>query len=281
MIASSAFVLAALTMTGIYMKRDVEENTDEGYVVDFTALENNVNDKLGEIADNSVGIKEDMTAKNVTTDDLDYQPMPLEGEIPISEQVGSADVEIPGVTDGLAKAGDEQEDSGEDGSPKPNDAEAVEEERAASGNNMVVAQELHFSKEEGLTRPVNGEILLPYSMDAGIYFATLAQYKYNPAVVYSAQTGTLVAACAQARVADIYDDAKLGCVVVLDLGDGYQAVYGQMDNLKVAAGDYVEAGEILGEVGNPTKYYIVEGSNLYFGLTRDGEAVNPEVLMSE
>lgn len=268
MLASSAFVLAALTMTGIYMKQDAKENTDEGYTVDFTALENNVNDKLEQIADN--GTQGDLTAQNVTTDDLDYQPMPLEGDIPITEQVGSGDVEIPGLTDGMAKAEDARE----------NTQVGETQDRPASGANMVVAQELHFSEEEGLTRPVSGEVLLPYSMDAGVYFATLDQYKYNPAVVYSAEVGTSVAACAQARVADIYEDARLGCVAVLDLGDGYQAIYGQLGSLQVSAGDYVEAGEILGTVGNPTKYYIVEGSNLYFGLTRDGEAVDPEALMN-
>ena len=39
MIASSAFVLTALTLTGIYMKEGKVESKDEGYTVDFSALE--------------------------------------------------------------------------------------------------------------------------------------------------------------------------------------------------------------------------------------------------
>ena len=35
MIASSAFVLAALTMTGIYMKSNQEESQDDGYAIDL------------------------------------------------------------------------------------------------------------------------------------------------------------------------------------------------------------------------------------------------------
>lgn len=49
MLASSAFVLAALTMTGVYMKGQNVESKDDGYTLDFTALENNADDKSGNI----------------------------------------------------------------------------------------------------------------------------------------------------------------------------------------------------------------------------------------
>lgn len=34
MIASSAFVMAALTMTGVYMKENSAQNQDDGYSID-------------------------------------------------------------------------------------------------------------------------------------------------------------------------------------------------------------------------------------------------------
>ena len=66
-----------------------------------------------------------------------------------------------------------------------------------------------------------------------------------------------------------------GCTVTVDLGDGYEAVYGQLKELNFAKGDYVEAGHVLGYVGEPTKYFTVEGSNLYFELDKDGTPVDP------
>lgn len=59
-----------------------------------------------------------------------------------------------------------------------------------------------------------------------------------------------------------------GCTVTVDLGDGYEAVYGQLKELNFAKGDYVEAGHVLGYVGEPTKYFTVEGSNLYLNLIK-------------
>lgn len=66
-----------------------------------------------------------------------------------------------------------------------------------------------------------------------------------------------------------------GCTVTEDLGDGYLAVYGQLKEPEFAVGDYVEAGHVIGYVTEPTKYYSVEGSNLYFELRKDGVPVDP------
>ena len=35
--------------------------------------------------------------------------------------------------------------------------------------------------------PVSGDVLIDYSMDGAVYFPTLEVYKYNPAVILSAQ----------------------------------------------------------------------------------------------
>ena len=41
---------------------------------------------------------------------------------------------------------------------------------------------LSFSEDSNLVWPVNGTVLMSYSMDKTIYFSTLDQYKYNPAL---------------------------------------------------------------------------------------------------
>lgn len=68
---------------------------------------------------------------------------------------------------------------------------------------------------------------------------------------------------------------RQGCTVVQDLGDGYTATYGQLANLTCSEGDVLEAGETLGTVGKATRYYTVEGTNVYFAMEQDGKPVNP------
>ena len=114
-----------------------------------------------------------------------------------------------------------------------------------------------------------------YSMDQTVFFQTLEQYKYNPAVVISGEVGTEVRSAADGTVASIREDAQTGTTVVMDLGGGYQAVYGQLGDVAVSEGSYVARDTVLGYISEPTKYYTVEGSNLYFQVTKDGEPVDP------
>ena len=63
--------------------------------------------------------------------------------------------------------------------------------------------------------------------------------------------------------------------LTMELGNGYEAIYGQLADLTVEEGDTIEAGTLIGYVGEPTKYYTLEGSNLYFQLLKDDDPVNP------
>ena len=69
--------------------------------------------------------------------------------------------------------------------------------------------------------------------------------------------------------------AETGQTVTIGLGDSYQAIYGQLKELEVSAGDYVSQGDTIGYLAEPTKYYSVEGANLYFAMTKEGKPVNP------
>ncbi len=135
--------------------------------------------------------------------------------------------------------------------------------------------EFHFNAVEDLTWPLQGNVIMNYSMDQTIYFATLDQYKYNPAVIIQAEVNSPINAVAEGIVTAVETNEETGATITVDMGDGYSARYGQLKEIPKNQGDYVENGEILGYISEPTKYYSVEGANLYFQLLKDGAPVNP------
>lgn len=152
------------------------------------------------------------------------------------------------------------------------------QEESAAGqqeNQQPTEKQLHFVPENVTNWPVKGDVLLPFSMDKTVYFPTLDQYQYNRGMVIRANEGDAVCSVTEGRIIDIYDSAETGCTVVQDLGDGYTATYGQLANLTCSEGDVLEAGETLGAVGKVTRYYTVEGTNVYFAMEQDGKPVNP------
>lgn len=142
-------------------------------------------------------------------------------------------------------------------------------------------EELTFSKDEQLIWPIDGNIILNYSMDQTVYFSTLDQYKYNPALVISGELGEPVLAAADGKVTSLKSDARTGNMIVMDIGNGYETVYGQLQEVRVAEGEKVKQGDVIAYVEEPTKYYTVEGPNLYFQLLKDGNPENPLEYMAE
>lgn len=163
----------------------------------------------------------------------------------------------------------------EDGS---NESGAETDGQQAEGT-AAGAADVWFGEDSILDWPASGAVIMNYSMDQTIYFTTLDQYKYNPALVIAGKVGENIGAAAPGVVASVEQDAQTGLTVTLDMGNGYSAVYGQLKEVPVAVGDYVAKGQIVGYLSEPTKYYTLEGPNLYFKLTKDGEPVNPMDFM--
>ncbi len=141
-------------------------------------------------------------------------------------------------------------------------------------NNLI------FNEEEGLVWPVQGDILLAYSMEKPIYFKTLAQYKCNSAIVIEAKENTEVYSAAAGIITDISEKDETGVTITASIGGDYQLIYGQLSDVQVKVGDTVEKGALLGTIAAPTKYYVEEGSNLYFKVLAGAEPVNPLLLLN-
>ena len=162
------------------------------------------------------------------------------------------------------------------------DADTTPESNTSSDETTVgtITQEaLHFNPENGLVWPIEGSVLLDYSMDATIFFPTLQQYQYNPAMVLSGDVNDKVYFVAKGKVTNIETNEVTGCTVTQDVGDGYTVVYGQLKELNFQVGDMVESGQVVGYVSEPTKYFSVEGSNVYFQILKDGVPVDPEEIL--
>ena len=145
-------------------------------------------------------------------------------------------------------------------------------ETSAAG---IAAQTLNFTEDSIMEWPVRGTVLVDYNMNETVYYPTLDQYRVSPAISLQAVEDAPVYAAADGQVLSITQDACTGTTVTMELGNGYQAVYGQLKDLTVAEGDTVKEGEVIGNISAPTKYYSVEGPNLYFAMRKDGTPVDP------
>lgn len=134
---------------------------------------------------------------------------------------------------------------------------------------------LNFQSESKMSWPIAGNVLINYNMDSTVYFATLNQYKYNSALIIQGDINSKVVSAADGLVEEIYTDEETGISMKVDLGNGYKAIYGQLKEITVKQGETVSKGSVIGYISEPTKYYSIEGSNLYFKVMKDDTPVNP------
>ncbi|MDQ9769057.1 hypothetical protein RFZ33_18485, partial [Acinetobacter baumannii] len=57
------------------------------------------------------------------------------------------------------------------------------------------AREVYFDENSTLQWPASGSVILGYSMDKTVFFQTLEQYKYNPAMIIAGEVGEMIGAC--------------------------------------------------------------------------------------
>ena len=151
----------------------------------------------------------------------------------------------------------------------------AENETADVSASVLNLPEVNFSEDTLMEWPVNGNILLDYSMDQTVYFPTLNVYKCNPAVLLRAKVKDPVKAACAGTVKERFTSVETGDTVTVNLGNGYEAVYGQLQDVTVKAGDKITEGETIATVAEPTRYYKQEGTHLYFAMTKDGNPVDP------
>lgn len=156
---------------------------------------------------------------------------------------------------------------------EPEQVPAPEAENTSA--QAAAAPEINFTESSLMEWPVNGQVVLDYNMDNTIYFPTLNVYKLNPAIAISSEIGAPVAAVANGKIVSVVNNEETGQTVTVDMGNGYQAVYGQLKDVPFQAEEYVSAGSVLGYISEPTKYYTEEGANLYFALSKDGVPLDP------
>ncbi|TCL61105.1 peptidase M23-like protein [Kineothrix alysoides] len=283
MLFSSVFVLTALTVTGLFVRGRSEEKSD-GYVVDFSSIEN----EKSELANNKTVQGTENAGSVVTSDDLDYDPY--------YQETNSANVENAQATqaanDALQKGTKKNTDDKDNKDKQKNDKneegmfdETIDTARLEQmEDTMAIATSIQpaltFNDGDSLAWPIVGNILINYSMDKTVYFPTLEQYKYNPAIIISAVEGETITAAAAGKVTSVFTDPEIGNAVVVELGGGYEVTYGQLKDITVSEGGYVNKGDIIGSVAAPTKYFVVEGCNVYFKLTKNGVPVNPMTKLS-
>jgi len=207
-----------------------------------------------------------------------YVEMPNQQEFLAEISETESQAMVAGESNATSAAPNTNEESNKSQAEASGNSSALEEPAAApagTGLDAATALMLNFSDSSKMIWPVRGNVIMDYNMESTIYFPTLDQYKCNPALVIQGEVSAPVYAPANAKVLATGFNEEIGNYLTLDLGNNYSAICGQLKEITVVEGEYLEQGKLMGYVAEPTKYYSIEGSNVFLELMYQDKTVDP------
>ena len=132
------------------------------------------------------------------------------------------------------------------------------------------------------TWPVRGELVAAFSVDELMYNPTMDDWRTHDGVDIAAALGSQVCAAADGTVSAVSQDPLMGTVITVSHGGGLTSTYANLAaEAMVEAGDHVNAGQVLGTVGDTAIAESALASHLHFAMALDGAAVDPGEYLPE
>ncbi|MBR2310415.1 MAG: M23 family metallopeptidase [Oscillospiraceae bacterium] len=157
---------------------------------------------------------------------------------------------------------------------------------ATDGNDEQVSQQdpdtQTGGKPDKIVKPVAGETLSPYSMEMLTYNQTTRDWRVHDGMDIAAEAGTQVCAAAAGKVYTVCKDETMGMTVVVDHGGGYVTEYCSLaEDVAVAPGDTVTAGQCIGYVGDTALLESAVGDHVHFRVTCNGKLIDPAEFLEQ
>lgn len=145
------------------------------------------------------------------------------------------------------------------------------------GDNPVVNPSVDF-----LCPLTAGKIVYGYSADVPVFSPTMEDYRVHCGIDIQADAGSSVYASAAGVVEDIVFDPMMGQSIIISHAGGYTSIYRNLStNIPegLEKGKSVDAGDLIGYVGDTALVEISVSPHLHFEMQKDGASVDPLSLI--
>lgn len=168
-------------------------------------------------------------------------------------------------------------------SPKPAEEKKPEQPAAPAGTGAESAEAAETmglipapEKRTETVRPVAGEVVNEWAGDRLAYNETLRDWRVHEGIDFAAETGAEVAAARDGMVSAVYEDDLLGTTVALEHEGGYTSCYSNLSaEPPVSVGQAVNAGDVIGAVGETASGELAIGGHLHFAVSCSGQSIDP------
>ena len=128
--------------------------------------------------------------------------------------------------------------------------------------------------------PVSGDIAIDFSDSVPVFSTTMNDYRTHLGLDISANLGTEVLAVADGVVTNVWDDPFMGTCVSIEHAGNAISIYKNLDPEVmdgIIIGASVQAGDIIGAVGESAMNELAEEPHLHYEMKINGKHVDPKI----
>lgn len=133
----------------------------------------------------------------------------------------------------------------------------------------VVSMSNNNGASGALPLPVSGKVVRSFGM---VVDPIDNLERFHSGIDIAAPVGSEVKAVADGKVKKLGDSRELGKYVLIDHGQGFYTLYGELARAAASEGQDIKAGQAVGEVGNTGE---TTGGSLHFELRENEKLVDP------
>ncbi len=179
-----------------------------------------------------------------------------------------AEAEKEDVPDERTLADEENDNSFDTETETPSVSESETQTTTA-----VTTTEAAFVNKEFI-RPVDGEIIKPFSIDTQQYSKTMGDWRVHLGIDLSGKEGDPVYSIGNGKVTKVLSDTKWGYIIEIDYGTFTARYCGISQDGAVGIDEKVSAGEVIGKLC-PIACEALDGVHLHLEVIKDSVNVDP------
>lgn len=128
---------------------------------------------------------------------------------------------------------------------------------------------------KSMKAPLSGELKREFTMDDLVYYEVIGEWRVHQGIDIKPKDTLFIESALKGKVEAVNNSEITATEIVIDHGNNVKTLYSNLVSANVKAGDIVEKGQVIGNIGKTVSIEAADGAHLHFELLVDGKPVNP------
>jgi len=120
-----------------------------------------------------------------------------------------------------------------------------------------------------------GEIIREFTLDELVYYEAIGEWRVHKGIDIKPKDTLLIESALAGKVEAVNNSEITATEIIIDHGNNVKTLYSNLVSANVKAGDTVEKGQVIGNVGKTVSIEASDGAHLHFEVIVDGQHINP------